>query len=88
MIEDIIIPLAAFATAIVIVVTVHISRYKLRVEQIKADAMVRAEEIKAKNQLELEKLIRADQQKSNIYGGISDSGDIRTVREKNNSQNI
>ena len=42
---------------IVIVTVTTLSKTKLRIEQIRADAMVRAEEVKAKNQLEIEKLI-------------------------------
>jgi len=34
-----------------------ISKYKLKVEQIRADAMVRAEEVRSRNQLELERLM-------------------------------
>ncbi|MCX8129865.1 MAG: hypothetical protein N3I35_07180 [Clostridia bacterium] len=85
-IEDIIIPIAGCLTAITIVVTVQVSKYKLKVEQIKADALVRAEEIKAKNQLELERLIRVDHQKSKYSDSISGSDDSRTVREKINNQ--
>lgn len=39
-----------------IVTVTQIVKYKLKVEQIKADAMVRAEEVRARNQLEIEKL--------------------------------
>ncbi len=38
----------------------EILKYRLKKEKIIADAMVRAEEIKAKNQLEIEKLIHQD----------------------------
>ena len=36
----------------------------MKVEQIRADAMVRAEEVRSRNQLELEKLVRAEQANS------------------------
>ena len=51
----------------------------LKKEQIKADALVRSEEIKAKNQLDLERLIRKDLENSNA---MSFSTDDRKVREK------
>lgn len=38
--------------------------YKLKMEKIKADALVRAEEVKAKNQLEIEKLYISQSNKS------------------------
>lgn len=55
---------AVIAVAVVLIsiylTTQEILKYRLKKEQIKADAMVRAEEIKAKNQLEIEKLIHQD----------------------------
>ncbi|OPX43263.1 hypothetical protein CLHUN_28110 [Ruminiclostridium hungatei] len=38
----------------------EVFKYKLKKEQIRADAMVKAEEIKARNQLELEALFQKD----------------------------
>ncbi len=35
-------------------------KYKLKKEQIKADALVKTEEIKAKNQLEIERLMQSE----------------------------
>lgn len=35
-------------------------KYRIKKEQIKADVLVRTEEVKAKNQLEIEKLIHED----------------------------
>lgn len=59
------IPLFALAVGLIITVTKilteSISRYKLKAEQIKADAMVRAEEVRSRNELELERLMRQDQ---------------------------
>lgn len=59
------IPIMGIIAGIVIPVTIstvsQISKYKIRVEQIKADALVRAEEVKAKNQLEIEKLFYQNQ---------------------------
>lgn len=64
---------------IVVVGFETIENIVLRKAQIKADAMVRAEEVKAKNQLELEKLIHKDYENSNT---MDISGDDRKVREK------
>ncbi len=62
------IPLFALAVGLIITVTKilteSISRYKLKAEQIKADAMVRAEEVRSRNELELERLLRQDQTNS------------------------
>lgn len=62
------IPLFAIAVGLIITVTKilteSISRYKLKAEQIKADAMVRAEEVRSRNELELERLLRQDQANS------------------------
>ncbi len=49
----------------VVLVSVYLTielvlKYRIKKEQIKADAMVRTEEVKAKNQLEIEKLIHED----------------------------
>ncbi len=59
------IPIFALAVGFIIAITAilasTITKYKLKVEQIKADALVRAEEIRSRNQLELEKLLRQDQ---------------------------
>ncbi len=60
------IPIFAISVGLVITVTAilsdAISKYKLKVEQIRADAMVRAEEVRSRNQLELERLIQQDQE--------------------------
>lgn len=58
------IPIFAIGVGLIITVTAilsdTISKYKLKVEQIKADAMVRAEEVRSRNQLELERLMRQE----------------------------
>lgn len=60
------IPIFAITVGLIITVTAilsdTISKYKLKVEQIRADAMVRAEEVRSRNQLELERLMRQDQE--------------------------
>ncbi len=58
------IPIFAIGVGLIITVTAilsdTISKYKLKVEQIRADAMVRAEEVRSRNQLELERLMRQE----------------------------
>jgi|GEM_PF-914784 len=70
------IPLFAIAVGLIITVTKilteSISRYKLKAEQIRADAMVRAEEVRSRNELELERLMRQDQANS-TPGSAADS---------------
>lgn len=62
------VPICALGVILIISVTAilssTISKHKLKVEQIRADAMVRAEEVRSRNQLELEKLVRAEQANS------------------------
>lgn len=64
----------------------HIKDYKLQKEKIKADALVRVEEVKARNQLELEKLMSRDKSasgKSNHdYGYDMDEDLSNTGRSK------
>lgn len=58
------VPIFAIGVGLIITVTAilsdTISKYKLKVEQIRADAMVRAEEVRSRNQLELERLMRQE----------------------------
>ncbi len=72
-----IIPIIALCVGLIITVTAilsdTISKYKLKVEQIRADAMVRAEEVRSRNQLELEKLMQQDQE--NAADGYRESID-------------
>jgi hypothetical protein len=77
--EDIIVPIAGMLTAVIIVSISIYTKYRIKVEQIKADAMVRAEEVRAKNQLELEKLMQRDNSEKN---NENFSTDERKVREK------
>ena len=66
MIDEALIPIFAIAVGLIITMTAilsdKISKYKLRVEQIRADAMVRAEEVRSRNQLELERLMRQERE--------------------------
>lgn len=60
------IPIFAIGVGLIITITAilsdTISKYKLKVEQIKADALVRVEEVRSRNQLELERLMHQEQQ--------------------------
>lgn len=56
--------------------TQEIVKFKLKKEQIKADALIKTEEIKAKNQLDIEKLMFQDKvetSQSVNYGGTNSS---------------
>ncbi len=85
--------LGDFLTVCIIAVSIvsffiskQIIQYKLKKEQIKADAMVRVEETNARNRLEIEKLYLKDQSKSNETNNdmstANESDDNRSVREK------
>lgn len=69
--------IAIFGFAICLVISVtailtdSITKYKLKVEQIRADALVRSEEVRTKNQLELEKLLRQESTTSSDYGNAN-----------------
>jgi|LSQX01.2.fsa_nt_gb hypothetical protein len=64
-IDSNLIPIFAIGVGLIIAVTTilssTISKTKLTIEQIRADALVKAEEVRAKNQLELEKLMRQEE---------------------------
>jgi hypothetical protein len=66
------VPIFAMTVGLIIAVTAMISKYKLKAEQIKADALVRAEEVRTRNQLELERLMRQDEMK--VPGGSQSAG--------------
>ncbi|EPR12781.1 hypothetical protein [Ruminiclostridium papyrosolvens] len=78
---------AVIAVAVVLIsiylTTQEILKYRLKKEQIKADALVKTEEIKAKNQLEIEKLIHQDNSEKVI--SISNSEDAINNDENLNS---
>jgi hypothetical protein len=84
-----IVPIFAMTVGLIIVVTKTltstISKHKLDVERIKADAMVRAEEVRSRNELELEKLIRQDQNSNNAKnsaGQAEPDSDKKSTRER------
>lgn len=53
--------IAILAVLLSVYLTIElVLKYRIKKEQIKADVLVRTEEVKAKNQLEIEKLIHED----------------------------
>ncbi len=64
----------------------EIFKFRLKKEQIKADAMVKAEEIKAKNQLDIEALIHKDSaiKSSNFSNANSTESDNEYLNERRN----
>ena len=72
---DLLVPLSAIGVMMIVAVTAilarTISQHKLKVEQIKADAMVRVEEARIRNQIELERLMKEEQVKSADRSGVS-----------------
>lgn len=78
------VPLIIAVSIVLIVAFDNINKVIIKKEQIRADAMVRAEEVKAKNQLELEKLMRQDniRQSENHFDETEDN---RTIREHKNA---
>jgi hypothetical protein len=72
---DLLVPLSAIGVMMIVAVTAilarTISQHKLKVEQIKADAMVRVEEARIRNQIELEKLMQEERAGSTDRTGIS-----------------
>ncbi len=61
-------------SVLAIVLSEQIKDYKLRKQQMNADAMVRAEEIKAKNQLEIEQLYMLNNHQQS-KSALNDNGD-------------
>jgi len=85
-----IIPLCALGVGLIITVTSilikEITKYKLKVEQIRADAMVRAEEVRSRNQLELERLMRQEQKAAaEQEQGYKNASDAEQVHDYKNT---
>jgi hypothetical protein len=78
------VPLIIAVSIVTIVAIDNINKIVIKKEQIRADAMVRAEEVKAKNQLELEKLMRQDNIRQN-ESHFTETEDNRTIREHRNA---
>lgn len=85
---EVFIVLIIFLSITVIASTGTITGFFLKKERIKAEAMIKAEEIRAKNRLDIEKLLKEREGKDeNIYDTdyndeLSFSRDERQVREK------
>lgn len=77
--ESVIVPLIIAVSIVAIVAIENINKVILKKEQIRADAMVRAEEVKARNQLEIEKLMRKDMFEGEVR--FNETDDSRTIRE-------
>lgn len=92
-----IVPVLALIVGMVIAVTKiltkTISSHRLEVEKIRAEAMVRAEEVRTRNELELEKLMRQNQSGSNanntnaynsssLYNQTEPENEQRSTRER------
>jgi len=85
---EVYIVLIIFAAGALIPITGIYTSFLLKKEKIKADAMIRAEEIRARNRLDIEMLLKEREAKAeNIYNTdyndeLSYSRDERQVREK------
>ena len=79
----IIVPFIIATMVVLIVAMDQAKNYFLKKEQIKADALVKVEEIKARNQLELERLVRGEKSRT-ADSRMELEGDDRKVREKPN----
>lgn len=70
------IPIFAIGVGFIITITAilsdTISKTRLKIEQIRADALVRAEEVRTRNQIELEKLMRQEQGRPSAGNGIAE----------------
>lgn len=69
------------AGIVAIVLIDTLKSYFIKKEQIRADALVRAEEVKAKNQLEIEKLFKND------HHHINENFEDTTFRKNNQKNN-
>lgn len=67
----------------------EIFKFKLKKEQIKADALIKAEEIKAKNQLEIEALIHKENVGTNSnHSNVNiTENDAESLNERRNRLN-
>ncbi|MFZ5989031.1 MAG: hypothetical protein ACOYWZ_18155 [Bacillota bacterium] len=86
--QNIIVPLIIASSIVIVAVTNQIIQYRLKKEQIKADASVKIEEINAKNRLEMEKIFskneNAEPSVNKDIERFSDDEE-RVVREKINN---
>jgi len=83
--QNVFIILIIFTAIAIIPVTAIVTSFFLKRERIKADALIKAEEIQAKNRLDIELLLHNNGEISNIDTSINElnySSDERQVREK------
>lgn len=75
--------IAILAVLLSVYLTIElVLKYRIKKEQIKADVLVRTEEVKAKNQLEIEKLIHQDNIVKEVYTH-DDKHDINNDEKQN-----
>ncbi|EGD47209.1 hypothetical protein Cpap_1602 [Ruminiclostridium papyrosolvens DSM 2782] len=75
--------IAILAVLLSVYLTIElVLKYRIKKEQIKADVLVRTEEVKAKNQLEIEKLIHQDNIVKEAYTH-DDKHDINNDEKQN-----
>lgn len=82
-IAEILIPVLAIVLIFGTKAFKEVKDYLLKKEQIKADAAVRAEAIRYKNQIDLEKLIQNDMQKETAQQVNSETDAANTERSNN-----
>ena len=63
----------------------EVLKYKLKKEQIKADTLVRTEEVRCKNQLEIEKLLSRN---IDSVTKVLDTDDLATQNRRTNSERL
>jgi len=82
------IPIIAVTGGITVAIVSTVLKNKIEIEKIRADALIKAEEIKAQNQLEIEKLILKESEKEkseNISLEKSGFDDELTLNKTRNS---
>lgn len=79
-----------FVALIVIPIVVNkIIKFKLEIAKINAETTIRTEEIRARNQLEIEKLMEQEEKRQNkekLISGISDFHEKELLGKPNNSR--
>lgn len=73
--------------AIVGIIIFFVLRYRVKIEQIKADAMIRAEEVRAKNQLEIERMLLEERRNQSDYKVNNNSFSDDSLSEDEMMQN-
>ncbi len=63
----------------------EVLKYKLKKEQIKADTLVRTEEVRCKNQLEIEKLLSKS---ADNFSTVFETDESNTQNRRSNSERL